>query len=59
MTLNQIGYLLLEISIQQGYVGQDGLEDNQLGSNIDLLSRKLGHKILYDPHNYYFHVTHF
>jgi len=59
MTLNQIGYLLLEISIQQGYVGQDGLEDNQLGSNIDLLSRKLGHNILYDHQNYYFHVSHF
>ena len=59
MTLNQIGYLLLEISIQQGYVGQDGLEDNQLGSNIDLLSRKLGHNILYDHRNYYFHVSHF
>ena len=59
MRLNQIGYLLLEISIQQGYVGQDGLEDNQSGSNIDLLSRKLGHKILYDHQNYYFHVTHF
>jgi len=59
MTLNQIGYLLLEISIQQGYVGQDGLEDNQLGSNIDLLSIKLGHNIIYDHWNYYFHVTHF